>query len=420
MSMNTAQDGNFQQPLTEAEFEQNSQFLILMVKLAYCYGVATDRLVNYFAWLPSSTLGLQGEISVSPPFLILGLWRPTDTQQHTFMVRLPAISYDMNKLAQIGELMNLFQKGQVPVVEAIARLKQIDALPAIYGRGMEALGYALCGASIAVLLSASWIDVFLSGILSLFVFAVVAQVSRMPRLTAGLEVFAALAAAIAANIVAHFVPGSNPNTVAPSAVIVLIPGLALTLGVGDLVAKSIMSGASRLIDGVVITVKLFIGVTLGAAIVTTLTKVPTPVAAPAMPLLAKLVAVVLLMAGLSFVFQVRPQERIAVIMAGLLAYGGVLLGGLMGLWQGSFIGAFILGMYAILFSLWGRRPVSVMMVTGIMILVPGIAAYFGLRTLDSSGIIGGLAAFWGVMIQIAAIIAGLVTATSLIPSDSSL
>lgn len=421
MTTSVEPDDRPQPPMTEAEFEQASQFVILLATAAYRYGVSTDRLQSYLKYLPSSTLGgLRGEISVAPPFINLSFWRPTGTQQRAYMLRLPDVSYDLNKLAQIGQLMEHFENGEVAVAEGIARLKKIDALTSLYGMGAVTLGYALCGVSFGVLLSAAWFDALIGAILSLLVYAVVLQVSRSPRLVTGLELFAAMVAAVAANIIARFVPGSNPAIVAPCALVVLIPGLALTQGVNDLMVKSIVSGASRLVDGVVTTVKLFIGVTVGTGIVTSLFVVPPPVAAQAMPIPAKLIAVIGLMAGLSLVFQVRPQERLAVIGAGLLAYVGVLFGGLLGSWQGSYVGAVILGVFVALYSVRGHRPGSVVMLPGIMILVPGIAAYFGLSTLESSGLFSGLIAYWAVLIQIVAIVAGLVTAASLVPSKTSL
>jgi uncharacterized membrane protein YjjB (DUF3815 family) len=60
------------------------------------------------------------------------------------------------------------------------------------------------------------------------------------------------------------------------------------------------------------------------------------------------------------------------------------------------------------------------MLPGIMILVPGVAAYFGLNTLETSGIIGAIPAVWGVLAQIIAIMGGLFVAASILPQKTSL
>jgi uncharacterized membrane protein YjjB (DUF3815 family) len=62
----------------------------------------------------------------------------------------------------------------------------------------------------------------------------------------------------------------------------------------------------------------------------------------------------------------------------------------------------------------------VVMLPGIMILVPGAAAYFGLNALQTSGIISALPAVWGVLVQIIAILGGLFVAASVLPQRGSL
>jgi uncharacterized membrane protein YjjB (DUF3815 family) len=98
----------------------------------------------------------------------------------------------------------------------------------------------------------------------------------------------------------------------------------------------------------------------------------------------------------------------------------MVIGGQFGNWQGSFLGALLLGLYASFFASRLHRPGSVVMLPGIMILVPGVAAYFGLNALETSGIIGALPAVWGVLVQIAAIIGGLYIAASILPQKAGL
>ncbi len=409
-----------EQAMSDAEFEQTCQFIIQMAVQAHRYGVSSYRLESYVDTLPSHILGVHGQIFATPTYINFVFWRPNNNQQHHFSVRLPAVDYNLTRLASLGELMNQVKKGQLSAAEGTARLAQIDALAPPYQNRVVAVGYGLCGASIAVLLSAAWGDVLLAAVLSLVVYGVLLWGGRFPRLANGLEVLAALAAALLANIAALLIPGSDPAIVSVCAVIVLIPGLALTQGVGDLAAKSVLSGMDHLIDGILITVKLFIGAGLGASIINALWTVPPPAAAPAMPMGLKWLAVALLMVGLALVFQIRTDYVGWAILAGLVAYTGVWLGNRFGPWQGSFLGAMTLGVYTGLFTWRLRYPGSMVMLPGIMILVPGIAAYFGLDTLGDYGVISGLVAAWGVVVQISAIVAGLVVATTLLPQEDSL
>ena len=126
------------------------------------------------------------------------------------------------------------------------------------------------------------------------------------------------------------------------------------------------------------------------------------------------------MLALALVFQVRRPDIGWVILAGGIAYVGMLIGNQFGNWQGSFLGALLLGLYTSFFNSWLQRPGSVVMLPGIMILVPGVAAYFGLNALQTGGIIGALPAAWGVLVQIIAIIGGLFVAASVFPQRGSL
>jgi uncharacterized membrane protein YjjB (DUF3815 family) len=197
--------------------------------------------------------------------------------------------------------------------------------------------------------------------------------------------------------------------------VVLIPGLALTLGVGEILEKSVLSGSSHLIDGIVITLKLYLDAALGTVMVNAIAPVPAAASTPVPSSGVQWFAVLILMLGLGVIFQARPRDLGWVILAGILAYGGTRLGGAWGPWQGSFFGALFLGCYAYLFAWAKRMPTAVVWLPGIMILVPGAAAYLGLETLETSGVASGLAALAGVIVQLGAIVGGIAVAAAIMP-----
>ncbi|MFC1960686.1 threonine/serine exporter family protein [Chloroflexota bacterium] len=406
-------------PISNEEFEVATHFIIRLVLMAYSYGVSTTRLEAYLIQLLNN-LGIEGEFSFAPPHVNFVFKRPQESQQQYLFIRLPAVSYNLTKLSLLGSLLNQFEQGKITVTEVASRLDACETLPTPYKTSVVALGYALCGAGIAVLLAATWRDVFFSAMLSLVVFMVTLSAGHSEWLSSRLNLTAALTASLLANGIAILFPGSNAFTVTLCAVIVLIPGLSLTLGVAELAGKNILSGVNRLLDGIIITLALFIGSVVGTSIIEAIWSVPPPasVIQPAIGLIW--IFVVLLMIGLCFIFQVRHQDIFWVIVAGSLAYACVLLGQSFGDWQGSFLGALALGVYTSFFTLKLKRPGSVVMLPGIMILVPGIAAYFGVSTLQTSGIFGVLPAVWGVFVQIAAIIAGLYVAASIVPQKATL
>lgn len=406
-------------PISDEEFAPACQFVTQLVSQAHEYGASFVRLQDFMSRLPQM-FGFYGAMLPASPFFFFEFWQHARAQPIRATVRLPAGSFDLAKLSHVGTLVNELVEGKVPIEEGKSRLKQIDSLSPPYKSAIVALGYAFCGAGFAVLLSAEWRDILFAALLSLVVYAITLIAARSQWLGNRLNFIAALAASMLASLLAILFPGSNAFTVSLCAIIVLIPGLALTLGIAELASNLVISGLSRLVDGILVTFALVVGNVLGSYLVNAIWPVPPPEATVAIPLWILLASVVVLMVGLGFAFQVRQNDMVWVILAGIFAYVGVLVGGELGNWQGSFLGALLLGLYTSLFVLRLHRPSSVVMLPGIMILVPGVAAYFGLNALQTGGIIDALPAVWGVVVQITAIISGLFIAASLLPQRASL
>jgi uncharacterized membrane protein YjjP (DUF1212 family) len=402
--------------MIDDDFKETCQFIIRLGTLGHRWGLTSTYLESSLAQF-AERLGFAGYVLATPKWLSFIFWRTGETQQHRYFVPQPGTSYDLAKLAQVGQLLHQFRQGRFSTADSMARLKQIEAQGSPYGPGLIALSYGLCGVGFAVLLAAAWRDRVLAGLLSLVVYGLVRQAGRWPWLANRLEVTTALVASVLANGLALWVfPGSNAFVVTLCAVVVLIPGLALALGVGEILEKSVLSGSSHLIDGIVITLKLYLGAALGTVLVNAIAPVPAAASTTAPSPGVQWFAVLILMLGLGVIFQARPRDLGWVILAGILAYGGTRLGGDWGPWQGSFFGALFLGCYAYLFAWAKRMPTAVVWLPGIMILVPGAAAYLGLETLETSGVASGLAALAGVMVQLGAIVGGIAVAAAIMPT----
>lgn len=403
----------------DVTFDEACRFVIQLGTAAHGYGVASFRLESYLSRV-TQALGLRGEFMATPAYINFILWRHGETQQHDHFARMSAPGFDMAKLAQVAELVNEVEARALSLREGEASLDRIDKQPPPYGRSLVALGYVLCGAGSAVLLSAAWRDVFLAGALSVVVYAIVLLAGRSTWVAHSLELSAAWVASVLANAIAIRMPGSDPFVVTLCAVVVLIPGLQLTMGLAELSAKQLISGMSRFIDGVLTTLKLFIGAAIGMVMVNAVHTVPAAVAAPAIPPGWVWTFLALLVVGLAITFQVRPKDFRWTVLAGVLAYAGVVIGSQAGFWQGSFVGALLLGVYANLFAWRLGRPTSIVMLPAVVVLVPGVAAYRGLNAVETSGVVSGLSAEWQVLVNIGAIIAGLLVASTLVPPKASL
>ena len=127
---------------------------------------------------------------------------------------------------------------------------KLTKLPHPWGNFTTALSYILCGVAFPVLLGGSWMDLILSGILSLVVFFMVMKSGSWGPLTAEwLPLSTAFVAGMLAAISRYFIPELNVVLVTLSAVLILIPGYPISVGVVEIVSKHINSGLSNLVSG---------------------------------------------------------------------------------------------------------------------------------------------------------------------------
>lgn len=215
-------------------------------------------------------------------------------------------------------------------------------------------------------------------------------------------------------------PGGDPFLLSLCGLVVLIPGMGLTLGLGEIFTQNIPSGFQRLTGSVMTTLKLYLGAIIGISAVAFFCTLPEVAAVPAKSILWQWIFVALLVVGLGFIFQVARRDFVWIILGGLLAFAGILFGAKYGYWQGSFLGSLALAAFANAFAIKLDRPASVVLLTGIMILVPGVAAYRGLATLATDSTASGLAAEWQAVVIILAIFAGQIVANWLVHPKASL
>ncbi len=169
-----------------------------------------------------------------------------------------------------------------------------------------------------------------------------------------------------------------------SAIIVFIPGLALTLGFAETAARHLVSGTARIMDAVMILFKLYFGAFLGLALGERLFgKVPY-IATDAVEAWTAWLAVAILCGSLVIVFRAGKKHISWGLMSGFIAYGASQLGGIyLDLALGACVGAFAVGVYGNLFTRLMNAPASIVSLQGMIVLVPGSKTYIGLSSLIS-------------------------------------
>ena len=199
-----------------------------------------------------------------------------------------------------------------------------------------------------------------------------------------LEPLVALVSALLATLIAQIDPGINISLVILSAIIIFIPGLALTLGLAELSNRHLVSGTARLMDGIMSMFKLYFGAVLGMALGNILCEPVTYIRPLQVPDWTTWLAVALLSGSLVVMFKSRLKDAPWGITAGFLAYISTMwASNYLDVSLSAFVGAFVIGIYSNLFARWMKVPALVVLLHGVVLLVPGSKVYIGLNTLIS-------------------------------------
>lgn len=367
-----------------AEFIEKRRFIVKLGKMLHKFGTPAYRLETHLLNV-AQFLGIGAAFAITPTVLTFVIWQPGEDSEYTHVARVMPGELDLGSLSRTDEIVDAVAENRMSLQEATSRLNEIAAMPNPYSRFATFLAFGAAGGAFAMLMRASWTDVMYATLLSLLVYGFVFWAEKSRRVTNMLEPLVALVSALVATALAAYVdPSIHVPLVVLSAIIVFIPGLALTLGLAELASRHLVSGTARVMDAVMLLFKLYFGAFLGIALGERMFGEVTYQAAVAVPGWTSWLAVAILCGSLVIVFRARKRHAAWGLLSGFIAYGASLWGGMyLGLALGAFVGAFAVGVYGNLFTRFMDAPASIVSLQGMIVLVPGSKTYIGLNSLIS-------------------------------------
>jgi uncharacterized membrane protein YjjB (DUF3815 family) len=227
---------------------------------------------------------------------------------------------------------------------------------------------------------------------------------------------AAVAAGFGANAIAQLGLDVSPDLVALAALVTLLPGMTLTIGMRELATGHLQSGVANTASALAQLLGLVLGVEIGRSIAASWFG---PVAQAAPPssfdtwhVLAALAA------GVAFTITLRARLRDAWVMcsASVLALvASELAAALLGRQAAAFAAALVLGVVGNLAGMQLRRSPLVFIVPGVLMLVPGGVGYNSVLKLVTDQTITGITAGFDTFVAAISIAYGLMVSAVLMP-----
>ena len=416
-------------------------FLTAATERLHAYGTPAHRLERVVGGL-GARFGLSVQVFSTPTSIFLGV-RDADggpeAPETVHLLRVEPGGVDLGHLVDLDDLLDEVMEGrETPAGPLRGGAPSARARP----RGpvwVTPAAFALSSTAAAVFFGGNLHELAASAVLGAVIAAIEPVASRNEGAAGLFEPVAAFVAAAGALAAARLTGGRvDDGVVALASIIVLLPGLSLTVAFIELATRHLASGTARLFGAMTVFLTIAFGALLGRIFVSR--ALGEPAAPPLEPggahdgaewlgsLPAVGLAVLGAAIGFSVLFRVRRSEFTWVLGGCAVGFGVArAVGDLASRGAetfrdvteaasiGAFAGALCLGLFANGFARFKRLPATVPLVPGLIVLVPGSVGYRALSAFTEQDALSGLESAFQMLLIAAALVGGLLTANAVLP-----
>jgi uncharacterized membrane protein YjjP (DUF1212 family) len=394
-----------------------AEYLIDLGGALLSYGCPTHRLEAVIREIAKQE-GCVADAFAVPTGLWMSLRGPGNAPPMVRMVRVKDWGVDLERLAHVDRLFNEVLDKKLSLAQARVRLDDIEAMRPSYAPWMSWLAAAGATGAASVFFDARPREVGIAALGGLLLGGLRTWTMRSQRLHPLTDFLGGLIAAGLAWAATALDPGMSREVLVLSVILVLVPGMAITGGLSELANKNLVSGASKLMEAMVVFLSICFGIAALVALehVLHLTAGVAPVRAQ---LSVAWDAGAIVVASLCFgvIFRVPPKLLWTAILSGAIAWSLSRVGARYSLGSlATFAAALGVGMFANGAARLSQRPAQVFMLPGLMLLVPGSFGFLSLERFLRGDFLDGTAKGFEMFLVGAAITTGLLLANVVLPA----
>ncbi len=383
--------------------KQRDAFVLSLMQALHLFGTPSHRLEQAMAGI-ARDLDMQLQILATPTSVTAAIGKLEN--QRTFLLRVEPSEANLEKLADLQRLMQLVSRGEMTPGQAKIHIDETVARAPRYSALFKVIAFSLVAACVAILFNGNMTDALVSAVLGGAVGVLALLAGPRPRLEMLLPTLSAAFAASAARFLAEFIPNMHPLIVTLAALIVLVPGLSLTMGVNELAHRHLVSGTARMMGSLVVLLQLALGAAAGWGVVDVFAEpfVAGAVTSPVWWLTA--LAIVASAAAFTVLFQAQWQDYYALLLGGALAFLASRFGtSLFSPEFGAALGAWSMGCLSNILARLRDKPALMTILPGIILLVPGSLGFRSIQAMLHNEVVMGMeAAMTTFMVAIALVI----------------
>lgn len=396
-------------------------FAVKLGQALHRYGTPTHRLEQAMNRV-LERLEVEGYFFSTPTGLFVSFGAPEEAR--TGMIRVSASELHLEKMTRLDELAGRVIRGETDAQEGAREVERIVAAPPRYNAFIRTLSYAFASGSLAVFFNGGWREVITAMLIGLTT-GILSFASTRTEDTARLFVpVAAMIGSALAVLAAHFFVPFSVYITTLAGLIVLVPGLSLTIGMRELSTGNLISGTTRLTGAIIIFLEIGFGVALGRQIdkLLPLLSANSYHTLPE-PLPFGMLYIALLIVPLCFtvLLNARPKDALWIVFSCVLSFGGARLGAsLLGAELGVSLGAVAVGAMSNLYARTQHHPAAVFLLPGLLLLVPGSIGFGGFSKFIERDVVSAIEATFQMILVAISLVTGLLVANLVVRPRTAL
>lgn len=186
--------------------------------------------------------------------------------EETKLIRIYWRKIDLDKVSQVNQISRTLAEGKMSLTEAYRRMVKIDRQRPIYPLGLTLVSSGIASASFTLLFGGAWSDSLVG-----FVVGVTIQLMFSMFLIEGIgKFFFEWLAPIVAGVISFTAVKLGwthlPDSILTGALMLLVPGVAITNAVRDILSGDLVSGMARGAEAAITAISVAAGVATVIAI----------------------------------------------------------------------------------------------------------------------------------------------------------
>lgn len=383
------------------------EFMLLVARAFHRYGAAAHQIEAALESLARKFCE-RGEFFVTPTVIVSSI--KMNGQWHTKLLRLPPGGVDLGRLSMVDHIGDRVIHSDIGMEKGLEELNYVGSLKlSIFQKCLKVLCYVIASIAFIGLIGTSQSEVLCVGFVAFVTATILESTANIPKADQVVEAVVSFLASFLAYGAASYFDGSiSPEKIVLASLIVLIPGLSITVSLVEISTHNWLAGSARLVGALAQLLKITFGVVIGGLSIRKLVAYEPNVSILTHIELPEPLLIVLLSLSVSFLFNNLFRDYIWVLIGAMGAYYSVKIGGVLLEKQlGLFWGGVFLAMYSNAFARLFHRPALTILTPGLIPMVPGSIGYRSFNLLFSHNFTGATATIFELVIAAVSLVAGL-------------